>query len=157
MYPHACACTRARKQTPSRMHGCTHPNVSTRPHPSHQRTPRSLGPGQAKLEDALPSEEYCATTGALCAQPFAETYQCMLTSVPNVRLEDECFGAFVPKFGCLSQTCARGMADMSDPQDLDFASPGCGLDKIADRMCDPLCMTPMSAMDGGDCLVVVSE
>ena len=43
------------------------------------------------------------------------------------------------------------------PQELDYASPGCGLENIADRLCDPLCMTPLSAMDGGDCLVVVSE
>ena len=80
----------------------------------------------------------------------------MLTSVPNMRLEDECFGAFVPKFGCLSEMCMKRMAGAEDPQKFD-ASPGCGLDKIADRICDPLCMTPMSAMDGGDCLVVVSE
>ena len=43
------------------------------------------------------------------------------------------------------------------PLELDYASPGCGLENIADRFCDPLCMTPLSAMDGGDCLVVVSE
>jgi hypothetical protein len=49
--------------------------------------------------------------------------------------------------------CKEGV---EDPQKLDYASPGCALDKIADRMCDPLCMTPMSAMDGGDCLVLVS-
>ena len=48
------------------------------------------------------------------------------------------------------------MEGVEDPQKLDYASPGCALDKIADRMCDPLCMTPMSAMDGGYCLVVVS-
>ena len=81
----------------------------------------------------------------------------MLTSVPNLRLEDECFGALVPKFGCLSEMCMKGMAGTEDPEKLDYASSGCGLDKIADRMCDPLCMTPMTAMDGGDCLVVVSE
>ena len=37
---------------------------------------------------------------------------------------------------------------------LDYASPGCPLERIGNRMCDPLCMTPLSAMDGGDCLLV---
>jgi hypothetical protein len=76
--------------------------------------------------------------------------------MPNLRLEDECFGALVPKFGCLSEMCMKGMAGTEDPEKLDYASSGCGLDKIADRMCDPLCMTPMTAMDGGDCLVVAT-
>jgi hypothetical protein len=100
---------------------------------------------QEKVEHVLPSQDYCQGTGMACALPFAERYQCMLTSVPGIAFDDECFGAFMPSFGCLSSYCSTTLASSKDEK-LDFASAGCPLDKIGDRMCDPLCMTPQSAM-----------
>ena len=94
---------------------------------------------------ALPSRDYCQGAGMACALPFAERYQCLLTSVPGITLDDECFGAFMPAFGCLGSYCSTTLGSSKDEK-LDFASPGCPLDQIGDRMCDPLCMTPQSAM-----------
>ena len=97
------------------------------------------------MELALPSQAYCQGAGMACSLPFADRYQCMLTSVPGIALDDECFGALMPAFGCLSTYCSTTLGSSKDEK-LDFASPGCPLDKIGDRMCDPLCMTPQSAM-----------
>ena len=87
--------------------------------------------------------------------PFAQSYQCMLTSMPNVALSDACFGAFMPEFGCLNDYCRRTLVKGHD-EDLDYATPGCPANLIGDRMCDPICMSAQSGMDGGDCLLVTS-
>lgn len=110
------------------------------------------------LAAAIPTPAYCQTPVARqCVRPFAETYKCLLTSVPNVVFTDECFSAYMPAFGCLEQHCADlANETLRELETLDFATPGCPLEKIGDRLCDPLCMTPESAFDGGDCLVVAT-
>ena len=110
------------------------------------------------LAAAIPTPAYCQTPVARqCVRTFAETYKCLLTSVPNVVFTDECFSAYMPAFGCLEQHCADlANETLRELETLDFATPGCPLEKIGDGLCDPLCMTPESAFDGGDCLLVAT-
>ena len=183
-----------------------------------------------RLMSVLPTKQYCSDEGLTCHKDFAKAYQCMLTSLPGISMEDPCFGAFLPTIGCLEaycrataepddgsccahyygndgascagcpsqdatpdaasgflcrpsiqadgvasdkrdcvtfemdsaqcsaaglhwmpSDCPRSPVDSANP---DYASAGCPADKVGDRMCDPLCMSAASAMDGGDCLMV---
>ena len=184
----------------------------------------------AQLMSVLPTKQYCSDEGLTCHKDIAKAYQCMLTSLPGISMEDPCFGAFLPTIGCLEaycrattepddgsccahyygndgascagcpsqdttpdaasgflcrpsiqadgvasdkrdcvtfemdsaqcsaaglhwmpSNCPRSPVDSANP---DYASAGCPADKVGDRMCDPLCMSAASAMDGGDCLMV---
>jgi len=111
---------------------------------------------EGMLEDlakALPSEAYCAEQGLSCVETFSQSYQCLLTSVPNIQVSDQCFGSFIPEVGCLADYCRKADHGLKGDH-LHYASPGCPVEKIGNNICDALCMSPESAMDGGDCLVV---
>jgi len=47
-----------------------------------------------------------------CTNAFAATYQCMLTSVPNIAFTDDCFGAVMPKVVVCVCACVCNLGNL---------------------------------------------